>query len=63
MHTDAHTVLYDREGQLDQRLHQTIRAENRVGGLEERIRSGVEAAVELDTKVGQHVQRRISGTC
>jgi hypothetical protein len=49
------------ECQLDQRRHRAVRAQHRVGELEERIRPGVEAVVELDTKVEQDAQRGVSG--
>jgi hypothetical protein len=41
----------------------TVRAEHRVGQVEERVRPLGEAVAELNTKVGQRVQRSFHGTC
>ncbi len=61
VHRPVPTPVLGRERQLDQRRHRAVRAQHRVGQLEERIRPGVEAVVELNTKVGQDTQRGVSG--
>jgi hypothetical protein len=50
-----------REGKLDQRLDRAISAQHRVGQLEEHVRAGVQALVELNPKAGQDVQRLARG--
>lgn len=42
---------------LDQRHHRAVRAQHRVGELEERVRTGTETQEELDPEPCQHAQR------
>jgi hypothetical protein len=48
--------MLDREAELDQGLHQPVRAQHCAGELEERVPAGVQGFVELDPKAGQDVQ-------
>jgi hypothetical protein len=45
-----------RQAGLDQGLHRAIGTQDRVGELEERIGTALQAVVEVDLKAGQHAQ-------
>ena len=53
--------MLDRQRQLDQSLHRSVRTQHRVRGLEERIRAGVKELVELDPKAGEDIERLARG--
>ena len=44
------------QGQLDQRPHRPVRAQHRVGQLEQRIRPRAQTVVEAAAKARQHAQ-------
>jgi hypothetical protein len=49
-------AVFRREGQVDQRPHRAVRAQHRVGRLEQRVTAGGEAVVEVGPEPGQHGQ-------
>lgn len=51
------TPVLGLQAEVDQGLHWAVFAQDRIGELEERVRTGVQTLVELDPKAGQHVQR------
>ncbi|WSC59190.1 hypothetical protein OG808_02275 [Streptomyces sp. NBC_01761] len=51
-----------RQRQVDQRLHRSIGAQQRVGEFEQRVRPGGQAIVEVGPELGQHGQGLDAGS-